>query len=128
MEKTEYNVDICVHEDGGCRFLQIRPDVASAVRAAMLSEGEYGALAELFRMFGDSTRLRILGALAVSPLCVGDLATLLGMTVSAISHQLRLLRGASLVTARREGKAMVYALADGHVHTVMQNGIEHIQE
>ncbi len=111
-----------------CAFLQAHPDVAESVRAAALSEGEQGALAELFRMFGDPTRLRILSALQVSELCVCDIATLLGMTVSAISHQLRLLKSAGLVVGRREGKAVVYALADDHVRIMMQNGIEHIRE
>ncbi len=111
-----------------CTFLQVHPDVVTAVQAGALSESEQGRLAELFRMFGDPTRLRILRALEVSELCVGDLATLLGMTVSAISHQLRLLKAAGLVIGRRDGKAVVYALADDHVRTMMQNGIEHVRE
>ncbi len=111
-----------------CVFLQAHPHVRAAVAAAMLSEGEEGRLAELFRMFADPTRLRILTALGVSELCVGDLAALLGMTVSAISHQLRLLRSAGLVIGRREGKSVVYALADDHVRVMMQNGIDHIRE
>ncbi len=111
-----------------CAFLQAHPDVVEAVREAALSDAEGGRLSELFRMFGDPTRLRILGALQVSELCVCDIASLLGMTVSAISHQLRLLKGAGLVTGRREGKAIVYALADDHVRIMMQNGIDHIRE
>ncbi len=128
MQENEYDRYGSVHTDGGCEFLLSHPDVATAVKEKMLSSEDLDALSELFRMFGDPTRLRILGALSVSELCVGDLATLLSMTVSAISHQLRLLRGVGLVSARREGKAMVYALADDHVRTVMQNGIEHIYE
>lgn len=115
-------------EGEGCAFLTAHPAVAEAARAAMLSEEEQGALSELFRMFGDPTRLRILTVLQVSELCVCDIATLLGMTVSAISHQLRLLRSAGLVIGRREGKSIIYALADDHVRTMMQNGIEHIRE
>ncbi len=111
-----------------CPFLQAHPDVGEAVQKNALSDMEQGALAELFRMFGDPTRLRILGALQVSPLCVCDIATLLGMTVSAISHQLRLLKAAGLVVGRRDGKAIVYALADDHVRIMMQNGIDHIRE
>ncbi len=111
-----------------CAFLQAHPDVVAAVQGGMLSEGEQTRLSELFRMFGDPTRLRILGALQVSELCVCDIATLLGMTVSAISHQLRLLKAAGLVVGRRDGKAVVYSLADDHVRTMMQNGIEHVRE
>ncbi len=115
-------------ESPSCAYLAAHPAVAEAARAAMLSDEEQGRLSELFRMFGDPTRLRILTVLQVSELCVCDIAALLGMTVSAISHQLRLLRSAGLVIGRREGKSIIYALADDHVRTVMQNGIEHIRE
>ncbi len=111
-----------------CDFLDTHPDVVAAIGAAMLSEEEQIDLAELFHMFGDPTRLRILSALQVSELCVGDLSRVVGMTASAISHQLRLLKGAGLVTARRAGKSVIYALADDHVRTMMQNGIDHIRE
>ncbi len=111
-----------------CDFLQAHPAISEAVCASALSESEQGRLSELFRMFGDPTRLRILGALQVSELCVCDLAALCGMTVSAISHQLRLLRNAGLVVGRRDGKSVVYALADDHVRIMMQNGIDHIRE
>ena len=85
-------------------------------------------LAELFKVFGDSTRIRILCALFEGELCVCDIATLLGMTLSAISHQLRILRSAKLVEARREGKTVFYTLADDHVRTILADGIEHINE
>ncbi len=116
------------NETPACAFLQAHPDVVARVQAGRLSEEEQERVSELFRMLGDPTRLRILGALAVSELCVCDIATLLGMTVSAISHQLRLLKAAGLVIGRRDGKAVVYALADDHVRTMMQNGIEHVRE
>ncbi len=115
-------------EHEGCAFLAAHPAIAAKAAAAMLSEEEQGRLSELFRMFGDPTRLRILTVLQVSELCVCDIATLLGMTVSAISHQLRLLKAAGLVIGRREGKSIIYALADDHVRTMMQSGIEHIRE
>lgn len=115
-------------DTSSCAFLQIHPEVAEAVKAAMLSEDEQISLAELFHMFGDPTRLRILTALQVSELCVCDLAQLLGMTVSAISHQLRLLKSAGLVTSRRSGKSVIYALADDHVRIMMENGTDHIRE
>ena len=85
-------------------------------------------LAELFKVFGDSTRIRILYALMETELCVGDIAELLNMTQSAISHQLRVLKQSHLVRFRREGKTMLYSLADSHVRTMLNQGLEHIEE
>ena len=85
-------------------------------------------LSELFRIFGDSTRIRILYVLFESEMCVCDIAALLGMTQSAISHQLRALKNARLVKARREGKTVFYALADDHVKTIINQGLEHVSE
>ncbi len=85
-------------------------------------------LAELFRVFGDSTRIRILFSLFQSELCVNDLAERLNMTQSAISHQLKLLRLSRLVGVRREGKQSVYFLKDDHVRTIIDQGREHIEE
>lgn len=83
-------------------------------------------LADLFRVFGDSTRVRILYALFESELCVCDLSELLGLTQSAVSHQLRTLKDAKLVRARREGKSMFYALDDDHVRQILSVGLEHL--
>lgn len=83
-------------------------------------------LADLFRVFGDSTRMRILYALFESELCVCDLADLLGMTQSAVSHQLRTLKAAKLVRFRREGKSIIYALDDDHVRQILRVGLEHL--
>ena len=85
-------------------------------------------LAELFKVFGDSTRIRILYALFENELCVCDIAGILGMTQSAISHQLRLLKANGLVRFRREGKAILYSLADGHVHDIIDIGMAHLCE
>ena len=85
-------------------------------------------LAELFRIFGDSTRCRILYALAAGELNVSDLAAVLSMTQSAISHQLRILRQSRLVRCRRAGKTMFYSLADEHVGTILKMGMEHVME
>ena len=85
-------------------------------------------LAELFKVFGDSTRIRILYALFESELCVLDIAQILNMTQSAISHQLRVLKQARLVRNRREGKQIYYSLADEHVRTIIGQGMEHIEE
>lgn len=85
-------------------------------------------LAELYRLFGDSTRIRILYALSSGELCVNDIAQVLKMTSSAISHQLRLLKSAGLVKYRKEGKTCLYSLADDHVETIISQGLENITE
>ena len=86
------------------------------------------ALAELFKVFGDPTRIRILYALSTKELCVQDIADALSMTQSAISHQLRILKQMSLVKFRRDGKTIYYSLADDHVATIMKQGLEHVCE
>ena len=85
-------------------------------------------LTEIFRVLGDPTRVRILDALSRSELCVGDLATRLGVTESAVSHQLRLLRSTRIVRARRDGRMMFYALDDRHVLELFEQGLRHVQE
>ena len=85
-------------------------------------------LAELYKIFGDSTRIKILYTLFTEERGVGDIARLLGMTMSAISHQLRILKQARLVKPRREGKRVYYALADDHVRTIFAQGLDHILE
>ena len=85
-------------------------------------------LAELFKVFGDTTRIRILYALFEAEMCVCDIAELLTMTQSAISHQLRVLKQARLVRSRREGKQIYYSLADDHVRTIIGQGMDHINE
>ena len=85
-------------------------------------------LAELFKIFGDSTRIKILYVLFERELCVCDIAQLLGMTQSAVSHQLRILKQNKLVKNRREGKSIFYSLADDHVRTIIAQGLEHIEE
>ncbi len=99
-----------------------------AVRAHGASETEMGDVAALFKIFGDGTRVRILYALFEAELCVCDIAEGLGMTVSAVSHQLSVLKQARLVKFRREGKTVYYSLADGHVHTILGQGLDHIRE
>ena len=85
-------------------------------------------LADLYKVFGDPTRIRILYALSGGELCVCDIAELLGMTQSAISHQLRVLKQSSLVKFRRDGKTVYYSLADAHVATILIQGLDHVQE
>ena len=111
-----------------CDFLHLHTDRVRQVEEALPDEDHLIDLAELYRIFGDSTRIKILYVLFESELCVCDIAALLGMTVSAISHQLRILRGAKLVDYRREGKTVFYALADDHVRTILGQGMEHVCE
>ena len=92
------------------------------------TEEELYDLAELFKVFGDSTRIKILYVLVESYMSVGDIAQALNMTQSSISHQLRVLKQSRLVRFRREGKNIVYSLADDHVHTIMSQGLEHLEE
>ena len=112
----------------GCDFLHVHRDTVDRVRAQMPAEDALIDLSELYKVFGDSTRIKILYVLFESELCVCDIASLLGMTVSAISHQLRILRAAKLVDFRREGKTVFYGLADDHVRTILGMGMEHILE
>ena len=92
------------------------------------TEEELYDLAELFKVFGDSTRIKILYVLVERHMSVGDIAQALNMTQSSISHQLRVLKQSRLVRFRREGKNIVYSLADDHVHTIMSQGLEHLEE
>ena len=103
-------------------------DTAERVRREMLDEDTLFDLTELFRIFGDSTRIRILYALFDAEMCVCDIAGVLGMTQSAISHQLRALKSARLVKGRREGKTVFYSLADDHVKTIIHQGLDHVAE
>ena len=98
------------------------------MKELLLDEDKIIDLAELFKVFGDSTRMKILLALSESEMCVGDLAEELKMTESAISHQLRLLKQADLVVGKRDGKSVIYSLSDDHVRTIINMGKEHIEE
>ena len=111
-----------------CDFIYVHEEVVNQVLEVMPTDEELQSLADFFRIFGDSTRIRILYALSQSELCVCDIASLLGMGQSAISHQLKILKQAKLVRSRREGKSVFYSLADGHVRTIIAQGREHIEE
>lgn len=89
---------------------------------------EAGALSELFKIFGDPTRIRILCAMLDAELCVNDIAGLLQMSQSSVSHQLRILKTSKLVKSRRDGKSVFYSLDDEHVHSILSMGMEHIME
>lgn len=112
----------------GLDYIHAHQDVIDRVNAEMPDEAVLYDLAELFKIFGDSTRIRILYVLSEAEMCVYDIARLLNMTQSAISHQLRALKQAKLVKYRRDGKTMFYSLADGHVKTILNQGMDHVCE
>ena len=109
-------------------FLRVHDDTVKRVTGRMPPDETLYDLAELFKVFGDSTRMRILFVLFEAEVCVCDLAEALNMTQSAISHQLRILKQNKLVKSRREGKSVFYSLADDHVRTIVDQGREHIEE
>lgn len=111
-----------------CDTIEVHKDLLNMVNNTMPEETELYDLAELFKVFGDSTRIRILFVLFQAEVCVCDLAQALHMTQSAISHQLRILKQNKLVKSRREGKSIFYSLADEHVRTIIAQGREHIEE
>ena len=111
-----------------CEEVCTHQEILDRVKPEMPDEERLYDLAELFKVFGDTTRIRILYALFESELCVCDIAELLNMSQSAISHQLRVLKQARLVRNRREGKTVYYFLADDHVRTIIGQGMEHIDE
>lgn len=111
-----------------CDYMHVHQDIVERVNEKMPDDGTLYELAELFKVFGDSTRIRILTVLHETEMCVCDIAQILSMTQSAISHQLRLLKQSKLVKNRREGKTVFYSLADAHVQTIIDQGMEHVME
>lgn len=103
-------------------------DMVDKINENMPCEEEFYDLSELFKMLGDSTRVKILYALTQGEMCVCDIVELLDVTQSAVSHQLRLLKQARLVKYRREGKSAIYSISDDHVYTILSMGMEHISE
>ena len=121
MAKIEEGMEVC-------ESCEVHANLLKIVNEKMPEETELYDLAELFKVFGDSTRMRILFVLFEAEVCVCDLAEALNMTQSAISHQLRILKQNKLVKSRREGKSVFYSLADDHVRTIVDQGREHIEE
>lgn len=111
-----------------CSYLCVHETTVAQVLAEMPSDEHLYDLAELFKVFGDSTRIKILYALFEAELCVCDIARILNLTQSAVSHQLKVLKTARLVKPRREGKTIFYSLADDHVRRIIAQGMEHIEE
>jgi len=118
MKETDINCDCEV----------IHAEIVEKVRLVMPEEDELYDLSDFFKVLGDSTRAKIMWALDESEMCVCDLAVLLNMTKSAISHQLKSLKAANLVKYRKEGKVVFYSLTDDHVKEIFEKGLEHIRE
>lgn len=119
MKKTEVEC---------CDVTYVHDEAVMTVCGKMPDEELLKELADFYKVFGDSTRIKILCVLLESEMCVCDLAEVLKMTQSAISHQLRVLKQMKLVKNRREGKTVFYSLADGHIQTIINQGMEHITE
>ena len=111
-----------------CDYYVIHEEVVTRVREAMPDNKDFYDLANLYKMYADNTRLKILWALSFEEMCVCDLAALLGMTTSAVSHQLKSLRLANLVKFDKQGKVVYYSLVDRHVKEIFDKGFEHISE
>ena len=109
-------------------YMTIDEKTAEEIENKMPEESELYELADLFKVFGDSTRIKILYVLFENEMCVYDIANILNMTQSAISHQLRVLKQNRLGRYRKEGKTVLYTLADEHVFTILSQGIEHVEE
>lgn len=109
-------------------YLALSADEAHQIRRQEPSARSVRALSDLFSVFADTTRIRIMYVLYADELCVGDIASILGLSQSAISHQLRIMKDARLVASRREGKTVFYALDDDHVRAILATGMEHVEE
>ena len=121
MEQEQLEVE-------GCGYLCVHEELVAQVQSALPDDDTLSRLTDLFKAFADGTRIRILYVLFEAEVCVCDLARLLGMTQSAVSHQLRILKQARLIKSRRDGKTVFYSLADNHVATLLRQGTEHISE
>jgi ArsR family transcriptional regulator len=119
---------IAQEQNAACEAFHLDAAKVAALRATLLDGDSVRSLADTFRLLGDTTRVRILDAVSRSELCVCDIARLLGLSESAISHQLRLLRSVRLVRPRRAGRMVYYALDDQHIVRLFNQGLEHVQE
>lgn len=121
-------MDNQINKDDICEITVIHADIVEKVKKLMPEEEKLYDLAELFKIFGDTTRIKILCVLLKSEMCVCDIAATLGMNQSAVSHQLRILKQSKLVKHRKEGKVAYYSLADDHVIKIFDQGFSHIEE
>lgn len=129
-DQLKEGISMCAYntEYDRCDCNSIHDDVVNDVREYMPDDVNLIDLADLFKVFGDSTRVKIICALFRSEMCVCDIAVLLGMTKSSISHQLRVLKQSKLVEYRRDGKVVFYSLADDHVKNIFDQGLLHVME
>ena len=111
-----------------CEYIHVHKDIVDAVNSNMPDEELLYDLADFFKVFADSTRIKILYVLMRSEMCVCDIAQLLNASQSAVSHQLRVLKQMQLVKFRRDGKTIFYSLSDGHIATILSQGLDHIKE
>ena len=121
IEKNREEVPMCECEE-------VHGAIIEEQRERMPEEGDLYDLSDFFKILGDSTRISILFAIDGEPMCVCDIARLLSMTKSAVSHQLKILRRADLVTYKKSGKNVFYSLADDHVRDIIEKALEHIKE
>ncbi len=122
------NMNVNDNEIETCQVNLIHEEVVNYVRENMLRNEDFSKLSLFFKAICDETRIKILFSLSKSEMCVCDIAALLGMTVSAISHQLRVLKQAQLVKFEKKGKVVYYSISDEHVNIVFSNALEHILE
>lgn len=115
-------------EKNNCNCNIIHEDILLDIKQTMFTDEKYTDIANFFKLFGDRTRLKILHALEQNEMCGCDIANLLGITKSAVSHQLKSLKLANLVKSRREGQTIYYSLSDNHIKQILDVGIEHIEE
>lgn len=131
MKKEDMTIELCgcghIGEEN-CDCVRVHKELRERILRETPGEDKLNELSSFFKVFGDVTRIRILYTLLRSEMCVCDMAQLLDMTQSAISHQLRLLKQMGLVKNRREGKTVFYSLSDGHIVTILSQGMEHIEE
>ncbi len=129
MNEWSYeHMEVIMNKTDLCDITIIHEDTIDKVSRSMPKDAYLAELADFYKVFGDYTRTRILFALSNSEMCVCDIAVLLDMTQSAISHQLRVLKSSRLVKNRREGKVVYYSLDDEHIKKILQMGLEHVME
>lgn len=127
-EPQKGDENISAHDDMCCEECFVHEDAVEKVRASLPEDETLKHVADLYKKFSDFTRVKIMYMLSVSELCVCDISDLLDMSQPAVSNHLKVLKQANLVKSRRQGKMMFYSLADGHVETILAQGIEHVEE
>lgn len=126
--KKESNMNVTMNDVGACEVKAIHEDIICEVEKKMVPQNHIQSLAELYKAFGDNTRLSIVLALCEAEMCVCDLCALLNLKQSAVSHQLNKLKMSGVIKNRREGKMVFYTLADDHIREILKTGIDHITE